>query len=147
MNQMISGNFNLFVKMFLILFISVSLPVTILGILSYNKSSQQLDNVMSSLIMENVKNNHNNLERLFKDVETFSESIIGSGKLEVFTNNAANFRQEEAYAFIRKAISITNEIQGPYELSIFPASAPQFKVLSQLVFPPESNQIEVNILV
>ncbi|UUZ90000.1 histidine kinase [Paenibacillus sp. P25] len=121
------GNLTLFVKMFILLFLSVSVPVGILGAWYFNKSSGQIEHVTSSLLTENLQQNRLRLEQFFKQAELHSESIIASRKLEVLDNGL------EDRLFLSRSISLMSELKGNYELSIYPADETRYGTYSLLL--------------
>jgi two-component system, sensor histidine kinase YesM len=134
------SNLTLFIKMFILLFLSVSVPVTILGAWYFNKSSEQIEHVTSALLMENLQQNRLRLEQFFRQAELHSESIIGSQKLEVLDNGL------EDRLFLSRSISLMNELKGNYELAIYPADETRYRTYSLLiqsgVKPPNQEWIQ-----
>lgn len=126
------SSLTLFVKMFILLFISVSVTVTILGVWYFNKSKGQIEHVTSALLMENLQQNRLRIEQLFNQAELHSDTIIASGKLEVLDN------QLEDRPFLSRAITLMNELKGSYEMTIYPADESRFPAYSLLI--PSSAQ-------
>jgi two-component system, sensor histidine kinase YesM len=134
------SNLTLFVKMFILLFLSVSLPVTILGVWYFNKSSEQIEHVTSALLTENLQQNRLRIEQVFRRAELHSESIIASQKLEVLESALTD------RAFLSRSISLMNELKGSYELTIYPADEARYITYSLLiqsgVKPPSPDWIQ-----
>lgn len=123
------SSLTLFGKMFILLFLSVSVTVAILGVWYFNKSSEQIEHVTSALLMENLQQNRLRIEQLFNQAELHSDAIIASGKLEVLDN------QLEDRPFLSRAITLTNELRGSYEMTIYPADASRYSAYSEMVQP------------
>lgn len=121
------SNLTLFVKMFILLFLSVSVPVTILGAWYFNRSSEQIEHVTSALLAENLQQNRLRIEQFFRQTELHSESIIASQKLEVLDNEL------EDRLFLSRSISLMNELKGSYELTIYPADETRYRTYSLLI--------------
>ncbi|MCR8635922.1 sensor histidine kinase [Paenibacillus radicis (ex Xue et al. 2023)] len=121
------SNLTLFVKMFILLFMSVSVTVTILGMWYFNKSSEQIKHVTSTLLMENLQQNRLRIEQLFIQTELHSDSIIASGKLEVLDNRL------EDRLFLSRSITLMNELRGSYEMTIYPADESRYSAYTLLI--------------
>lgn len=120
-------NLTLFVKMFILLFLSVSVPVAILGVWYFDKSSEQIEHITSALLTENLQQNRMRIEQFLWQTELHSESIIASQKLEVLDN------QIEDRLFLSRSLSLMNELKGNYELSIYPPDVERYKTYSLLI--------------
>ncbi|MBD0378850.1 sensor histidine kinase [Paenibacillus sedimenti] len=121
------SSLTLFVKMFILLFLSVSVTVTILGVWYFNKSSGQIEHVTSALLTENLQQNRLRIEQYFMQAELHSDSIIASGKLEILDNEL------EDRPFLSKSITLMNELRGTYEMTIYPADESRYASYSQLI--------------
>ncbi|SDD07311.1 Sensor histidine kinase YesM [Paenibacillus sp. UNCCL117] len=123
------SHLTLFIKMFILLFLSVSVPVTILGAWYFEKSTEQIKHVTSALLTENLEQNRLRIEQFLRQVELHSDSIIGSGKLEVLGSGL------EDRLFLSRSLTLTNELKGSYELTILPADEARFASYSMLIQP------------
>lgn len=129
------GKNQLYIKMLLLLLLSVGIPVVILGYVSYNKSSEQLHLVMNALMMENAKASRDNLEKFMRDMDVYSQTFIASGRMKVFKRYPEEMSRADALSFVRDSLSIIDEMRSPYQLQIYPASEAQYKVLSEHTYP------------
>jgi sensor histidine kinase YesM len=127
MKRLRIGSLTLFVKMFILLFLSVSVPVGILGAWYFDRSSTQIEHVTAALLTENLQQNRLRIEQLFKQTELHSESIIGSRKLEVLDG------EQEDRLFLGRALALVNELKGSYELTMYPADEARYKTYSALI--------------
>ncbi|WP_248927817.1 sensor histidine kinase [Paenibacillus hamazuiensis] len=120
-------NNTLFVKMFILLFLSVLIPVTFLGYWYFNRASGQIEQVTSGLLTENLQQNRLRLEQYFKQAELHSESIIASQKLEVLDTAL------EDRLFLSRSLSLINDLKGRYDLAIYPADETRYAAYSALL--------------
>ncbi|MDF2958912.1 MAG: histidine kinase [Paenibacillus sp.] len=127
-----SVNLTLFHKMFILLFLSVSVPVTILGYLYFSKSSEQIEHVTSALLMENLQQNSQRIEQFFKEAELHSDSIIGSRRLEVLADDLDK-KPLENRLFLSRSITLTNELKGRYDLTLYPPDEARYEAYSSLI--------------
>jgi sensor histidine kinase YesM len=118
--------------MFILLFLSVSVPVTILGYLYFSKSSEQIEHVTSALLMENLQQNSQRIEQFFKEAELHSDSIIGSRRLEVLADDLDK-KPLENRLFLSRSITLTNELKGRYDLTLYPPDEARYEAYSSLI--------------
>ncbi|TDG00791.1 cache domain-containing sensor histidine kinase [Paenibacillus piri] len=126
------ANLTLFQKMFILLFLSVSVPVTILGYLYFSESKDQIEHITKALLMENLQQNSQRIEQFFKEAELHSESIIGSQRLEILADELEKKPLEDRL-FLSRSITLTNELKGRYDLSMYPPDEARYVTFTSLI--------------
>lgn len=124
----------LFKKLFVLLFLSTSLPVSVLGYLYFDKSGEQIEKVTDSLLQENLQQNKARLDRFFAEVVEHSNQIIGSRKMETLLIGQDDPENRDPI-FLGKAIRLKDELSGPYNLSVYPPSLDRYESYSRLQAP------------
>lgn len=121
------GKLTLFAKMFILLFLSVSVPVGVLVVWYFDRSSTQIEQVTTALLTENLQQIRLRIEQTFKQTELHSETVIGSRKLEALEG------VQEDRLFLGRSLALINELKGNYELAIYPADEARYKTYSALI--------------
>ncbi len=120
MKRLIFANkLTLFKKNLLLLFFSVSVPVIILGYLSYEQSIKQIEKVSSALLENNLLQNNHQISAFITDIGIHSEEVIGYHQLQYLLEQQSKGTFNEN-GFINSIFPIVDELKGPYEINIFP---------------------------
>ncbi|PZE21074.1 cache domain-containing sensor histidine kinase [Paenibacillus xerothermodurans] len=136
----------LFNKMFLLMSVSVFLPVALLGFLSYDKSKSQLTSVTSQLLEDNLQLNAKQLNTFFKSVEKETEKMIASKPLQSLLRSPPPKSYEEEVSFINGMVDVIISLKGSYELYVLPKNMEHYphyrKLLTLNKLQPGSNLFE-----
>ncbi|NRF92828.1 sensor histidine kinase [Paenibacillus frigoriresistens] len=124
---------NLFNKIFLLMSISVFVPVALLGLLSYNKSSTQVETVTSQLLQDNLQLNARQINLFMKNVEKESEKMIASRELQTLLNQDPPASHEEEVNFINQMVDVIIQLKGSYEMYVFPKKIEQYPNYRSLI--------------
>jgi two-component system sensor histidine kinase YesM len=125
----------LFSKIFLLMSISVFVPVGLLGLLSYDKSKNQLESVTSQLLQDNLQLNAKQINSFFKNVENEAEKMVSSRELRNLLGGDTPSSHGQEVEFINRMVDVVIQLKGTYELYVFPkniASYPNYWNLIKL---------------
>jgi two-component system sensor histidine kinase YesM len=124
---------SLFNKMFLLMSISVFIPIVLLGYLSYDKSKNQLETVTSQFLQDNLRLNAKQLNSFFKNVEAESQKMVASKELQnlLRTEPPATYAQE--VDFINGMVDVIIQLKGTYELYVFPKNIENYPNYQKLI--------------
>jgi two-component system sensor histidine kinase YesM len=123
----------LFTKLLLFLVIAVSIPVSLLGYLSYNRSIDQIEEVASVFLTDNVNQNAQRVQRLLRETEQRSEAVLASSELQELLATTPPAIISDELEFIRNMNEIITELKGPFELYIFPDDLHRYPNYSNLL--------------
>jgi sensor histidine kinase YesM len=116
----------LFKKNFILLFLSVSLSIIALGVLSYYSSSKQIEQISSAFLENNLQQNSERLRDFFREVQDKSDKVIGNNKLQMLLEEQLNNNYNEQY-FINALFPIMEEMENPFQLTIYPVGIEAYK--------------------
>lgn len=116
----------LFVRMLLLLTLSVSLPVATLGLISYERSKNQVEEVANVFLADNVAQNVHRVERFLKEAEHRSEAALASQDLQDLLKSASPRLVTDEIAFIQRMNTLISELKGPFELYVFPINYDEY---------------------
>ncbi len=122
----------LWVKLAFILFVSIFVPLALLGYFSYESSKSQLEDVTSVFIKDNLKNNAVRLNDFFNEVNSRTYDIMTSDKLQKILRQSAPEDFFAEVSFVTELKGIIEELRGPYNVYIFPielSKYPNYKSL------------------
>ncbi|WP_168119569.1 histidine kinase [Paenibacillus sp. HB172176] len=123
----------LFHKLLLALVISVSLPVVLLGYVSYDRSKDQIEEVARVFLSDNVNQNAQRMERVLTDAESLSEKALASQELQQLLKSPSPASFSDEIAFIQEMNTLISELKGPYELYVFPLQIDKFPNYANLL--------------
>jgi two-component system sensor histidine kinase YesM len=128
-------------KIFLLLLVSMSIPVLILFFVVYNKTTSQMEQLTSAFLMENLDHNHTRLNDFFQKIEKYSQTLIASERFQVLREENERELGDDA-SFTQKTIPIIREYRGNYDLTIYPPDLQRLP--SYLRFIPTKDHPEKN---
>lgn len=123
----------LFSKLWVVLIITVSLPVSLLGYMSYERSKDQLVSVAHAFLADNVNQNAQRLQRFLQEAEQRSEAVLGSSELQALLDRPPPELITDELEFIQVMNRLIAELKGPYELYIFPKDVDQYPNYNNLL--------------
>lgn len=121
----------LYPKIFLVLLISVYIPVVLLGIAAYNRFSDQIEKATLAFLSDNLENNALRLQELFAEVEQRSVEIYSSKTLQDLLK-ASNANELDEIEYIREVDKLRYELAGKYDLNIYPIARDQYQNYNSL---------------
>lgn len=120
-------------KLFLILVVSASLPVMLLGYLSYNRSAQQIEKITSALITDNIANNAQRLSVFFSELEKLTYQATESKQvLELLGKSAPENFFDEIH-WVSEMQNIVASMKSAYDLYFLPQRIDDFPNVSQIL--------------
>ncbi|MCY9697703.1 cache domain-containing sensor histidine kinase [Paenibacillus alginolyticus] len=135
MRKLFAFKNKLFSKIFLLMSISVFVPLGLLGLLSYDKSKNQLESVTSQLLQDNLQLNAKQINSFFKNVENEADKMVASRELRNLLGEDIPSSYSHEVEFINRMVDVVIQLKGTYELYIFPkniASYPNYWNLIKL---------------
>ncbi|MFS0722419.1 histidine kinase [Paenibacillus sp. 1P07SE] len=123
----------LFSKLLLVLIVTVSLPIAVLGYVSYERSKDQIEEVARAFLTDNVNQNRQRVERLLREAEQRSEAVIGSEELQALLRRPAPRLVTDELEFIQRMNGLITELRGPYELYVFPQAYERYPNYNNLM--------------
>ncbi len=123
----------LFTKLLLVLVVSVSVLVLLLGYLSYERSIDQIEEVAGVFLTDNVNQNAQRVERLIRETMQRSEAVIASAELQELLESPPPQLISKELEFILNINDIITQLKGPFELYIFPIELEQYPNYSNLL--------------
>ncbi|MFH5185361.1 sensor histidine kinase [Paenibacillus sp. TAB 01] len=124
---------NLFNKIFVLMSLSVFIPVGLLGLLSYNKSGTQLASVTSQLLQDNLQLNARQVNFFMKNVENEADKIIASRELQNLLGQEPPKTYEQEIQFINQMVDVVIQLRGSYEMYVFPRNFDQYPNYRNLI--------------
>jgi two-component system sensor histidine kinase YesM len=110
----------LFSKIFLLISISVFIPIVFLGFMSYDKSRNQLEKVTSQLLQDNLQLNAIQINSFFKNVENEAEKMAASRELRILLGEDTPRSYGHEVEFINRMVDVVIQLKGTYELYVYP---------------------------
>ncbi len=123
----------LFTKLLFVLIVTVSLPIAVLGYVSYERSKDQIEEVANVFLADNVNQNRQRMERFLREAETRSEAVIASEELQELLESPPPNIVTEELEFIRTMNGLISELRGPFELYIFPKAYDRYPNYNNLM--------------
>ncbi len=107
-------NFNtLFNKMFVVIMLSILIPIAILGILSFEKSKEQIEAVTSQFLQDNLGLNAKQISKILSNVEEESHRLSRSTQMKEWLQNGSPAISQIYSPF---SISVISPNDGAYVL-------------------------------
>ena len=115
----------LFVKMLILLLLSTSVPLSVLGYFAYKRSNEQLEAVAYRFLMDHLQQNSVRLSYFLNAVNQYSESILASQKLQSLLahQDAEDFNE---ISFMHAMSSLLLDFNTPYDVRIYPIQIERF---------------------
>jgi two-component system, sensor histidine kinase YesM len=123
----------LFTKLLFVLIVTVSLPIAVLGYVSYERSKDQIEEVANVFLADNVNQNRQRMERFLDEAEMRSEAVIASEELQALLKRPPPDIVTDELEFIRIMNGLISELKGPFELYIFPREYDQYPNYNNLM--------------
>lgn len=112
-----------FQKLFIALLVTVSVPIAILGYVSYTQSKDQIGKVTSAFLADNITVNTERLSAFFARLESFSYRVIGHRGLVALLQNPYPDDYFEQVSYANQVIGYIGDLKEGFELFIFPNGA------------------------
>ncbi len=116
---------SLFTKMFILLFLSTSIPLSILGYFAYSKSNEQLETVASVFLRDHLQQNSERLSYFMDSVNEYSESVLASQRLHALLKEQHRETFNEI-SFMNAMSSLLSVFHAPYDVQIYPIRIERF---------------------
>ncbi len=134
MRQRLFSNSNtLFKKMFVLMSLSVFIPVALLGFLSYNRSKEQLESVSSQFLEDNLQLNAKQINNFFLNVERESEKMISSLELQKLLRKEPPASYKDEVDFIKRLTGVVTQLKGTYETYVLPMDITSYPNYAKLI--------------
>ncbi|MBO9604904.1 MAG: sensor histidine kinase [Paenibacillaceae bacterium] len=110
----------LYQKIVLPLVCIVVIPTVLLGLLAFQRSSEQIEAMTRTLLLDNLQHNIKRLNERLTAIEAQSENVIASEKLRFLLGTGPPAALVDELEFIRQIYALIGELKGDYELTLYP---------------------------
>ncbi|MED4599814.1 sensor histidine kinase [Paenibacillus validus] len=127
-------NFNtLFIKMLLIMSVSMLIPIAVLGMLSFEKSKQQIESVTSQFLQDNLALNAKLVRKIMVSVEEESRRLAASKEIQDYleTYPLANEADQVPFSVVETRLQI--KLTSAYRMDVLTKNSESYSQLYPLI--------------
>ncbi|HUC94082.1 MAG TPA: histidine kinase [Paenibacillus sp.] len=128
-------NYNtLFNKMLLIMTLSMLIPIAVLGILSFEKSKQQIESITSQFLQDNLGQNAMQVRKILVSVEEESRRLAVSADIRNYltTYYATDAANRVPFSVVEARLPI--KLTSAYRMDVLPKDSESYSRLHYLIY-------------
>ncbi|MFC5528144.1 sensor histidine kinase [Cohnella yongneupensis] len=124
----------LFIKMLLIMGVSMLIPIAVLGLLSFEKSKQQIQSVTAQFLQDNLGLNGMQVRKILVGVEEEARNVSASSAIQGYVNtyDAADAADRVPFAEVESRLQLV--LKSAYRMNVWTKDSDAYRLLSRQIY-------------